>query len=321
MIINVVIPAYNAEDTIERAINSALELTVYVNTRVIVVDDGSTDRTCSLVKKYKKRVVLLKNKGKGVSSARNTGLRFLTSEDIQKSWVTFLDADDLLIKDAFIEFATGKYDTFEYVNFCFNQKSHFGSKTISSEKASYYAVRSLKNYIYNFNSPWGRIINLDFIKKHNINFDENLSYKEDMLFNIQCFRHNPKIIVLQSVGYQHTNNSGSVINNFVPSALNDEQYIFNEVKKMFGAENKLEEIEKLVGTVKLTFVYVFPKNMGRKLLNDSKNRFWEVRNFLGKIKLIRAFKELDGVDFAIITLYKLGLYNVMKLLFKMKGRI
>lgn len=321
MLINVIIPAYNSENTIERAINSVLKLKTKVNIRVLVVDDGSTDKTYSIAEGYGKQITLLRNHCKGVSSARNTGLEFIISEDLKESWVTFLDADDLLIEDAFIEFATGKYTSFDYIGFCFSKGEYFHNKSVSPEEASFYAIKSLKNSSYNFNSPWGRIINLNFIKKHNIRFEESLKYKEDMLFNIQCFKNNPKILIINDIGYKHINNSESVVNNFIPSALNDERYIFNEIKKIFSGRNKLDEIEKMVGAIKLTFVYVFPKNMNQKLLSGSKNRFREVKDFLGDVTLVLALKELDKIDFIIITLYKLGLYRTMKLLFRLKGRL
>jgi hypothetical protein len=86
-------------------------------------------------------------------------------------------------------------------------------------------------------------------------------------------------------------------------------------------KNKLEEMERLVGTIGLTFVYVFPKNTNSKILLNGKKRFYEVRKFLGHVEVNKAFKELNKIDFTIIILYKFGLYRFMKLLFKMKGRI
>jgi glycosyltransferase involved in cell wall biosynthesis len=319
--INVIIPAYNSESTIEKAIKSAIELNKYVDTRVVVIDDGSTDKTYTIAESYKKQIVLLRNKGKGVSSARNEGLEFLINEKTEDEWITFLDADDVLVEDAFKEISTRKYNSFEYINFCFKEGTPFISETISSERASYYAIKSLKNKNYNFNSPWGRVLKLDFIKKYNLKFDENLSYKEDMLFNIQCFKYMPRIITLQNIGYEHVNSESSVINNFIPSALSDEKYIYAQVKKMFMNKNKLEEMERLVGTIGLTFVYVFPKNTNSKILLNGKKRFYEVRKFLGHVEVNKAFKELNKIDFTIIILYKFGLYRFMKLLFKMKGRI
>lgn len=86
--VSVVIPAYNAMGTIGRAIESVLAQT-YRDIEIIVVDDGSTDATAEVVKKFGDRVRYIHIANSGVSSARNTGIATAKGE-----WVAFLDADD-----------------------------------------------------------------------------------------------------------------------------------------------------------------------------------------------------------------------------------
>ena len=86
--ISVIIPTYNTADFIEEAINSVWEQTLQP-LEVIVVDDGSTDNTCDILKRNKNIEVYYQN-NLGPASARNYG--------IQKSnghFIAFLDADDL----------------------------------------------------------------------------------------------------------------------------------------------------------------------------------------------------------------------------------
>lgn len=87
---SIIIPAYNAEDTIEKAINSALDQTIS-DCEVIVIDDGSTDNTWEACEQYGDLINLISQENKGVASARNTGL--LASEG---DFVLPLDADDLI---------------------------------------------------------------------------------------------------------------------------------------------------------------------------------------------------------------------------------
>lgn len=87
--ISVIIPAYNAERTLRRCVDSVLAQT-YTNFELIVVDDGSKDSTAELCDHFDdERIrVFHKNNG-GVSSARNLGL-----ENAKGDYVSFIDADD-----------------------------------------------------------------------------------------------------------------------------------------------------------------------------------------------------------------------------------
>ena len=89
-LVSVIIPIYNRENTIERAVKSVLEQT-YSNLEVILVDDGSKDNTLDILSKIKdNRVkVLCHGSNKGGSAARNTGLKVATGD-----YIAFLDSDD-----------------------------------------------------------------------------------------------------------------------------------------------------------------------------------------------------------------------------------
>lgn len=90
-VISVVIPAYNREDVIERAIHSLLEQQCTVPFEVIVVDDGSTDRTASVVRNIKhQQLRLVEQKNQGASAARIHGVGVA-----QGSYIAFLDSDDV----------------------------------------------------------------------------------------------------------------------------------------------------------------------------------------------------------------------------------
>jgi glycosyltransferase involved in cell wall biosynthesis len=97
--ISVVIPAYNAAVSIERAIGSVLAQSRPAD-EVIVVDDGSTDNTADIVRQFADKVKLISQANAGVSAARNAGIRAADGD-----WVAFLDADDQWLPD-FLEAQT-----------------------------------------------------------------------------------------------------------------------------------------------------------------------------------------------------------------------
>lgn len=95
-LVSIITPTYNRANTIERTINSVLNQT-YKNIELIIIDDGSTDNTLDLLRKYNNPVVRVyqHEKNKGVTAAKNSGLNQIKGE-----WFTILDSDDEIVPDA-----------------------------------------------------------------------------------------------------------------------------------------------------------------------------------------------------------------------------
>lgn len=90
---SIVVPVYNVENYLQACLDSVLKQT-YRSFEVILVDDGSTDQSVSIAQKYvalDKRIKLFLQANKGVSAARNRGLKEVTGQ-----YVVFLDSDDLI---------------------------------------------------------------------------------------------------------------------------------------------------------------------------------------------------------------------------------
>src|SRR3954447_3775690 len=90
--VSVVMPAYNAEATIGQTISSALAQT-FRNFELIVVNDGSRDRTANIVQELSAndpRITLVTQKNRGVAAARNYGISLARTE-----LIATLDADDI----------------------------------------------------------------------------------------------------------------------------------------------------------------------------------------------------------------------------------
>lgn len=92
--ISVVIPVFNGAEFLSAAIDSVLHQTIQP-TEIVVVDDGSTDRTVDICKKYGSRVSYFYQEHRGEFAARNMGLRQSRSE-----FIAFLDADDVWLPHA-----------------------------------------------------------------------------------------------------------------------------------------------------------------------------------------------------------------------------
>lgn len=95
-LVSILIPAYNVEDYIEDCLKSVIKQS-YENTEIIIVNDGSTDRTLDICKKYckkDKRIVIINKKNGGVSEARNVAL-----SKCNGNYIAFVDSDDVIDGD------------------------------------------------------------------------------------------------------------------------------------------------------------------------------------------------------------------------------
>jgi glycosyltransferase involved in cell wall biosynthesis len=91
--VSIVIPCYNQEKWIGEAIDSCLSQ-LNVHTEVIVIDDGSTDKSLEIIKSYGSKIIWETGPNRGVNPARNRGSELATGK-----YIRFLDADDLLEKN------------------------------------------------------------------------------------------------------------------------------------------------------------------------------------------------------------------------------
>ena len=99
-LVSILIPAYNAEETIAYTLQSAIAQ-IWQRKEIIVVDDGSKDRTAEVARRFaSKELAVVSKENQGAAATRNHALRLSQGDYIQ-----WLDADDLLAQDK-IETAT-----------------------------------------------------------------------------------------------------------------------------------------------------------------------------------------------------------------------
>ena len=114
--VSVIIPAYNQAQYLGEAIRSVLAQT-FTNFELIVVDDGSTDSTASIVTKYKDpRLHYINQINKGLPEARNTGIAAAMGE-----YLAFLDADDIYHKDK-LEVQVPVLDRNQAIGLCYSSR-------------------------------------------------------------------------------------------------------------------------------------------------------------------------------------------------------
>lgn len=185
---SVIIPAYNAEDTIERCLQSLL-VQKRKDVEIIVINDGSTDNTANIINNLaeaNETIVCLHQENGGVSNARNNGLSLARG-----TYITFVDSDDWVTEEYFSEL--DKMDP--EVDICYLQFSEDGKEVTEIFKQ----IDSCEAWVDKMNllissriimKPSNKRFKREIINNNNLQFIENLHISEDfnfcMSYSVHC---------------------------------------------------------------------------------------------------------------------------------------
>lgn len=191
--VSVIIPCYNNASYIRKCINSVLDQS-FSNYEIIVVDDGSSDNTEDIIAEYtgKGKIRYLKNTHSGVSAARNTGI-----ENAKGEYILFIDGDDWidcdhissLIKGAAICDCPIIRMKVEKEGETYTEDEDNASESVDSWKLITKDEFNLIYESYLLSSPCNKLYRTEIIRKHNIIFRPDISYAEDLIFNLIYFRY------------------------------------------------------------------------------------------------------------------------------------
>lgn len=205
-VISIVIPVYNAENTIERCINSVISQE-YPNWELILVNDGSQDGSPAICANYAMsdaRIRVIHQVNGGVSSARNLGLKAMTGE-----WVCFLDSDDEFTKTCLSSFysAVCKHDSDLIFHSDFvgvkNKKvthSHVANETFfSSSDFPAFLDRYINHPLVT--SVHANLFKVAFIRDNNLCFNSKIRAGEDHAFVLEYLRFCSSALITKGEGY------------------------------------------------------------------------------------------------------------------------
>lgn len=190
--ISVIIPVFNSEKYLDKAIESIL-IQSFNDFEIICVDDGSTDnslKVCYQKAENDNRIKVIHQENKGVSAARNKGI-----EAAKADYIVFLDADDYYTNDA-LETMYNDITREDADAAFYNHFYDYDGKIINRIprlKTCKYVFEDVSGYILDdgtltgilFGSACGVIYKAETIKKNNVQFNEKLSFNEDGIFNIE----------------------------------------------------------------------------------------------------------------------------------------
>jgi succinoglycan biosynthesis protein ExoO len=223
--VSVILPAYNSEQYITKAIRSLLKQT-YRNFEVIIVDDGSTDTTAKIAANLAddRFKIIRKRRNRGVAAARNTALKIARGK-----WITLLDADDwyaperlekllqvahnnradLIADNLFLIHDQARYPWSNL--FAENQYSELlvGSiDTATFIKTDQPAKNVCKrSWSLGYTKP---LIRRAFLLDWGIEYDETIEVGEDFVLYLQCLTHGASLLLVSQPYYYYRNRDASL---------------------------------------------------------------------------------------------------------------
>ena len=227
ILFSVIMPVYNVEKYLKKAIDSIL-LQTYKNFEIILVDDASPDGSPQICDEYAENCCNIKcihhEKNQGLSGARNTGLKYVSGE-----YVTFMDSDDY-VDDDLLEKVKASLDenpadcvVFGVREEYFNREDKLSrvyeliygeEKRISSQKEMRDEVIKLEEKTF-LGYAWNKFYKTECIFKKDLAF-EKVTLIEDIVFNVHFFEDISSLNILNIAPYHYMKRiDGSLTNKFV----------------------------------------------------------------------------------------------------------
>ncbi len=288
--ISIIIPAYNAASYIEDCINSVISQTKK-ELEIIIINDGSTDNTLEIVKKYKdKRIKLFTTKNNGIGKTRNMGLK-----KAQGKYIFFLDSDDYIAKDAMenlykkaidlkADIVVGNMLRLKDDNSLTKDEINFSEGNLDNNKTQIFEIPL---------GPCGKLFKKDILT---VNFSEEYKY-EDVPFTANAIKNSKKTIKCNDYIYYyriHDNSETTSMdkrvfdileilkqtNSFFNKSIYDElEYLNIQLLSRYNLQQKNQKDKKLAKD----FLNKSFAHLNKYFPNWKKNKYLKKRNILKRI--------------------------------------
>lgn len=205
--LSVIIPAYNAEKTIQKCVDS---VSAAGADEIIIMNDGSTDNTLKIAKGITSEKIKIGSIGhSGVSTARNLAMQIATGD-----YITFVDADDYILGEDFYKFCIDKMVSRKLDILLFGRANSKGETFVPANDTE--LISNKQAILEMFKGKMWRGYVTDKIYRRDllscVQFDSRIRFGEDLLFNWKALRMANRIGYKSRIGYYHKLNGGSVTN-------------------------------------------------------------------------------------------------------------
>lgn len=269
-LVSVIVPIYNTEKYIEHCIESILNQT-YKDIQLILIDDGSTDQSYKLCKKYAEmdnRVELYQQDNQGVSAARNLGL-----DHVNGKYCFFVDADDY-IQPQYIEKFVNLED-YDFVGGGYTENNE-GKWQLKYKKC----VMTMEEYKRNLKTSFQQIPSVHVIENRYVSKiikDNGLRFKigctcgEDVRFNVDYFSCINTLMAIDFCDYMYTIHNDSATHQYWDNRLEEERGECQAREKLLGESKDFDMIKYIHWFIALDHFYSFSSRDNCHRKNANKN--------------------------------------------------
>lgn len=329
--ISIIIPIYNAEKYLERCIDSVLNQT-YDNIEVILVNDGSKDRSLEICKEFEaidERIIVIDKPNAGAWLARYDGINRATGE-----YVAFVDSDDY-VESNYIEKLYNKAQENDYdIVVCgFKRIDEKTRKVFSSEmnKFGNLVIQKNKNFeeVISVNtSLWNKLYKRELLTNL-----PDLKTKpkiiEDVMFLILIYQYTNSIAFINDMLYNYIVRENSAISTIKQSDILNAQNAMLEIKDIYMSNNPTKELKNTFSgmvflhfCISLTFRLSYDKNVDLKKELYNANKFinsnfkgWKKSKYLKLSYII--FKKSKNFKLGVMKkIYDLNLFIAFLVVYK-----
>lgn len=241
--ISVIVPIYNAENFLERCIDSLLAQTIE-DFELILVNDGSTDSSKRICERYKskdERIILINQQNSGPSTSRNSGLNIAKGE-----FICFVDADDYVGKE-YLSCMLNKIDEETDLIFqgmicikqgkqsmiCFKNEEVF----FLDNKCTFFD----KYILFRYCGSYCKLFRNKILNEFNIRFSSDIIYAEDYDFILNYLKYCRTIKVVPNAHYYYEGHENSISTRIYKF---DEEY--SGLCRLYKSVNQFEQLENIV---------------------------------------------------------------------------
>ena len=243
--LSIIVPVYNVEKYLQRCMESLLTQNIS-NYEIILVDDGSKDKSSEICNEYASKysfVRVIHKENEGLGYARNSGLAVAKGK-----YVSFVDSDDTVSSEHFRELLrvaekyhadaclggmTDVYETHEVVS-----RHPFAGRVFNKQEVMEILLPSMLGYDeygqnYSGMSVCIGIFCREIIEQNNIRFYSEREYiSEDVIFDIEFMSHSHIVAINELAGYNYYHNVGTLTTKYRPER-------FEQIKKLYLYEYQI----------------------------------------------------------------------------------
>lgn len=223
---SVIIPVYNTEKYLRECLESVRKQS-FSDFEVILVDDGSRDKSPAICDEYEKkddRFKCIHICNGGLANARNTGMHYSKGK-----YICFVDSDDFIDEEYLASYYSVFYNN-ENIDFVYSGIRKYPSNqeilppfeknviqsgiTMIEKKPNVFSQGAIPFSVrYCFSRK--------FLLKYQLIFNKDIKYAEDSPFNMSAFMYGKRVVCIEKVNYNYRSNENSITSSYKPTMIED----------------------------------------------------------------------------------------------------